>query len=213
MWARQSHATEACNLFVRISSRGISGCAAFCLQAGCRERSSRIRDAIHNLAPELLHAKRSFTRAATDRPGFYPIPIGTAGISAVDIRDIAEAAAITLTENGHEGKTYDLVGPTLIDGPGVAALWSKLLGKNVRYGGHHFDRWEQEMRSHVPAWMAFDFRTMYQAYFDRGFASTASQASRLTELLGHPPRATPSLPPRPLAGGGQPRSETEPGSL
>lgn len=64
-------------------------------------------------------------------PGVYPIPIGTAGISAVDIRDIAEAVAITLTENGHEGKTHDLVGPTLADGPGVAALWSKLLGKNV----------------------------------------------------------------------------------
>ena len=122
-------------------------------------------------------------------PGVYPVPIGTAGISAVDIRDIAEAAATTLTQNGHEGKTYDLVGPTLIDGPGVAALWSKLLGKNVRYGGQDFDRWEQEMRSHVAAWMAFDLRTMYQAYFDRGFASTTSQVARLTELLGHPPRS------------------------
>jgi len=39
------------------------------------------------------------------------------------------------------------------------------LGKTL-YGGHDFDRWEQETRSHVPAWMAFDFRTMYQAYFD-----------------------------------------------
>lgn len=122
-------------------------------------------------------------------PGVYPIPIGTAGISAVDIRDVAEAAAISLTENGHEGKTYHLVGPALIDGPGVAALWSKLLGKSVTYAGHDFDRWEQEMRSHLPAWMAFDLRTMFQAYFDRGFVSTAGQAARLTELLGHPPRS------------------------
>ncbi len=35
--------------------------------------------------------------------------IGNAGISAVDVRDIAEVAAITLTEEGHGGKTYDLV--------------------------------------------------------------------------------------------------------
>jgi hypothetical protein len=34
---------------------------------------------------------------------------GTAGISAVDSRDIAEATAITLAEHVHEGKTYDLV--------------------------------------------------------------------------------------------------------
>lgn len=43
-------------------------------------------------------------------PGVYPMPIGTAGICAVDVRDIAEAAAISLTEEGHEGKIYDLVG-------------------------------------------------------------------------------------------------------
>ena len=44
-------------------------------------------------------------------PGVYPMPIGTAGICAVDIRDIAEAAAISLAEDGHDGQTYDLVGP------------------------------------------------------------------------------------------------------
>jgi len=41
--------------------------------------------------------------------GVYPMPIGTLGISAVDTRDIAEAAAISLTEKGHDGQTYDLV--------------------------------------------------------------------------------------------------------
>ena len=44
-------------------------------------------------------------------PGIYPMPLGTPGISAVDIRDIAEAAAIALTTEGHEGKTYNLNGP------------------------------------------------------------------------------------------------------
>src|SRR6185437_2091474 len=37
---------------------------------------------------------------ALNGPGIYPMPIGTAGICAVDIRDIAEAAAISLTEDG-----------------------------------------------------------------------------------------------------------------
>lgn len=32
--------------------------------------------------------------------GIYPMPIGTAGIAVADIRDIAEAAAIFLTEAG-----------------------------------------------------------------------------------------------------------------
>ncbi len=44
-------------------------------------------------------------------PGIYPMPIGTAGIASADVRDIAEAAAISLTEEGHDGKTYDVVSP------------------------------------------------------------------------------------------------------
>ena len=38
------------------------------------------------------------------------MPLGTAGIAAADMRDIAEAAAISLTEEGHEEQTYDIVG-------------------------------------------------------------------------------------------------------
>jgi uncharacterized protein YbjT (DUF2867 family) len=121
--------------------------------------------------------------------GIYPMPIGTAGIGAVDVRDIAEAAAISLTDEGHDGKTYDLVGPAAITGPGNAAIWGQLLGKEIRYTGHDFDRWEQEMRSRVPAWSAFDLRAMFQGYFDRGFASTETEVKRLTTLLGHAPRS------------------------
>jgi uncharacterized protein YbjT (DUF2867 family) len=122
-------------------------------------------------------------------PGIYPMPIGTAGICAVDTRDIAEAAAISLTREGHEGQTYDLVGPTLISGPGNAATWSKLLGKEVKYTGHNFDQWEEQMRARAPGWTAFDLRTMFQGYFDRGFASTEQEVTRVTKLLGHAPRS------------------------
>lgn len=128
-------------------------------------------------------------KAALTGPGIYPMPIGTEGICAVDVRDIAEAAAISLTSEGHDGQTYDLVGPTLITGPGNAALWSKLLGKPIHYTGHNFDQWEQQMRTMVPAWTAFDLRTMFQGYFDRGFASTDAEVQRLTHLLGHAPRS------------------------
>ncbi len=128
-------------------------------------------------------------KAALTGPGIYPMPIGTAGIAAVDIRDIAEAAAMSLVEDGHDGQTYDLVGPTLIDGPGNAAVWGKLLDKDIKYTGHNFDQWEQTMRGKVPAWMAFDLRMMFQGYFDRGFASTETEVTRITKLLGHAPRS------------------------
>ena len=128
-------------------------------------------------------------KGALTSAGVYPIPIGTAGIATADIRDIAEAAAISLTEKGHEQQTYDIVGPTLITGPGNAALWSKLLGKEIKYTGHNFDQWEQGMRANMPSWSAFDLRMMFQGYFDRGFASTETEVARLTKLLGRAPRS------------------------
>jgi uncharacterized protein YbjT (DUF2867 family) len=121
--------------------------------------------------------------------GIYPMPIGTAGICAVDTRDIAEAAAISLTQEGHDGQTYDLVGPSVISGPGNAATWSKLLGREIKYTGHNFDQWEQQMRANVPGWSAFDLRMMFQGYFDRGFASTETEVARITKLLGRAPRS------------------------
>ena len=126
---------------------------------------------------------------ALTKVGVYPMPLGTAGIASADIRDIAEAAAISLTEEGHGGQTYDIVSPTLISGPGNAALWSKLLGKEITYTGHDFDQWEQTMRTRMPGWSAFDLRMMLQGYFERGFASTETEVARLTKLLGHAPRS------------------------
>ena len=141
------------------------------------------------LRPGYYIQNDAMLKDALKGPGIYPMPIGTAGICAVDTRDIAEAAAISLTGEGHEGQTYDLVGPTLISGPGNAATWSKLLGKEVKYTGHDFDQWEQQMRARVPGWTAFDLRTMFQGYFDRGFASTEQEVARVTKLLGHAPRS------------------------
>ena len=48
-------------------------------------------------------------------------PIGDAAVSAIDTRDIAEAAAVTLTTGGHEGRTYTLTGPRAVTHTEIAA--------------------------------------------------------------------------------------------
>ena len=63
------------------------------------------------------------------KAGIYPMPFGPVGVSAVDVRDIAEAAAIALTSDGHQGKTYNLNGPQVLSGPKVASIWSAVLAK------------------------------------------------------------------------------------
>ena len=57
----------------------------------------------------------------------------------------------------------DIVSPTTISSPGNAALWSKLLGKEIKYTGHNFDQWKQGMRAKVQGWSAFNLRIMFQA--------------------------------------------------
>jgi uncharacterized protein YbjT (DUF2867 family) len=122
------------------------------------------------------------------KAGIYPMPLGPVGISAVDIRDIAEVAAIALTSERHYGKTYNLNGPEVLSGPKVASVWSGLLGKEVSYSGDDMDAFEQQMRKGAPSWSAFDIRMMFQGYLERGFIADAGDIETLTELLGHTPR-------------------------
>jgi uncharacterized protein YbjT (DUF2867 family) len=122
--------------------------------------------------------------------GVYPIPAGNQGLAAVDVRDIAEAAAITLTEEDHGGKTYDLVSSEMLTGPAAAATWSKLLGKKITYAGHgDFDGFEAQLRNTgTPSWIAYDLRVMFQGYVERGLSNTEDQTARFAALLGHQPR-------------------------
>ncbi|MBO0797404.1 MAG: NmrA family NAD(P)-binding protein [Blastocatellia bacterium] len=85
------------------------------------------------------------------KAGIYPMPLGSEGVSAVDIRDIAESAAIALTTEGHHGKTYNLNGPDVLSGPKVAAIWSELLGRKIQYAGHDMNAFEQQMRERMPS--------------------------------------------------------------
>src|ERR1700678_2996172 len=126
---------------------------------------------------------------ALTNTGIYPMPLGRVGISAVDVRDIAEAAAIALTSDKHHGKTYNLNGPTMLSGSKAAAIWSSLLDKEVRYVCEDMDAFEEQMRTHAPSWSAFDIRMMFQGYLERGFAAEKGDLKALTELLGHAPRS------------------------
>ena len=121
-------------------------------------------------------------------PGLYPMPIGTAGIAAVDVRDIAEAAAVSLTTDGHAGKTYNVVGPAPLSGPGAASVWSEALGKPVKYPDPPLTAFEGQLRQTLPAWQAMDLRLMFQGFQERGLVPAAADVAVLAGLIGHAPR-------------------------
>jgi uncharacterized protein YbjT (DUF2867 family) len=121
--------------------------------------------------------------------GVYPQPIGSAGLSRVDVRDIAEAAAITLMSSGHEGQSFDLVGPEVHTGASTAETWARALGRPVVYGGDDLDAWEKQSLQYMPDWAAYDFRNMYEFFQEKGLKASADAIDRQTRLLGHAPRS------------------------
>ena len=140
------------------------------------------------IRPNYFSQNDATLKDALSKAGTYPMPLGQVGVSAVDIRDIAEAAAIALTSDGHFGKTYNLNGPEALSGPRMASIWSGLLGKEVRYSGDDMDAFEVQMRKRAPSWSAFDIRMMFQGYLERGFVAEPGDVEILTNLLGHAPR-------------------------
>jgi uncharacterized protein YbjT (DUF2867 family) len=140
------------------------------------------------IRPNYFYQNDASLKDVITMAGVYPMPLGAPGVSAVDTRDIAEAAAISLTSKGHLGRTYNLNGPQVLSGAKVASIWSGLLGQEIRYPGEDLDAFEEQMRKNAPSWSAFDIRMMFQGYLERGFAAEDGDVEILTKLLGHPPR-------------------------
>jgi uncharacterized protein YbjT (DUF2867 family) len=121
--------------------------------------------------------------------GVYPQPIGDVGLHRVDVRDIAEAAAVALTTTGHEGQTYDVVGPEAFTGQSTAETWSRALGKPIAYGGNDLEAWEKQMLQYMPDWGVYDFKHMYAFFQKDGLKASPEAIDRQTRLLGHAPRS------------------------
>ncbi|KRC22479.1 SDR family oxidoreductase [Acidovorax sp. Root219] len=123
--------------------------------------------------------------------GVYPMPIGNKGLAMVDVRDIAEVAAIELLRRERASEPLplariNLVGPDTLTGDAVAALWSAALGRTVAYGGDDTAGFETNLRNAMPQWMAYDMRLMAERFITDGMVPEAGDVERLVQLLGRP---------------------------
>jgi len=126
--------------------------------------------------------------------GVYGMPIGSRGLSMVDIRDIGEAAARELLRREKADgplprETYALVGPDSLNADAVTAIWSEILDRPIRYAGDDLNVLEQRMKAFAPGWLAYDMRLMLRRYQSDGAVASADEIERLTTLLGRPPRS------------------------
>jgi uncharacterized protein YbjT (DUF2867 family) len=140
------------------------------------------------LAPNNFYQNDLFFVDRIVQHGAYPQPLGSIGLNRVDVRDIAEAAVNALTESGHEGRVYPLVGPEVMTGEKTAEIWSQYLDRNTRYAGDDLDSWEGYARQMLPGWLVDDFRVMYEYFQDHGLLATDADFEQQSRILHHDPR-------------------------
>ncbi|NNU46194.1 NmrA/HSCARG family protein [Rhizobium sp. WYCCWR 11279] len=126
--------------------------------------------------------------------GAYPMPVGPKGLSMIDVRDIAEIAALELLRRQQAAeplalKRINLVGPETLTGTDIAAIWSDVLARPIHYGGDNTEGFEQNLKQFMPAWMAYDMRLMGERFITDGMLPEAGDLERLTKLLGRPLRS------------------------
>jgi uncharacterized protein YbjT (DUF2867 family) len=118
--------------------------------------------------------------------GIYrvPYPIETR-LSLVDLDDVADVAALVLTNTGHSGATYELVGTPPLSQIEVAETFGRALNRTVRAEAETIESWENRARS---AGMDDHQRDtlikMFQAYTSYGLKGNPNV---LSWLLGRAP--------------------------
>ncbi|MGO7549989.1 SDR family oxidoreductase [Rhizobium leguminosarum] len=126
--------------------------------------------------------------------GAYPMPVGPKGLAMIDVRDIAEIAALELLRREQAAEPLvleriNLVGPETLTGTDIAAIWSDVLARPIHYGGDNTEGFEQNLKQFMPAWMAYDMRLMGERFLTDGMLPEVGDVERLTKLLGRPLRS------------------------
>ena len=122
------------------------------------------------------------------REGIYPEPIGSIGLSRIDVRDIADAAVHALVGPKHRSGTYSLVGPDVITGDSAAETYSRHLTKNIRYAGNDLHLWRKRVSLLLPQRMIEDLSTMFRYFQDYGLRATYSELAQTRDILHRGPR-------------------------
>jgi len=127
-------------------------------------------------------------RSAIMQYNIYPQPIGGKGLNRADVRDIADCAINALMRSGHEGQTYDVNGPDILTGEGTAGIYTKHLGREVRYSGDDLDAWGEKVKNLMPEFMIPEMRIMYEFFQENGMIASREDLEKTQKLLGHKPR-------------------------
>lgn len=123
--------------------------------------------------------------AAIIERGEYKVPYSVDAVfSPIDLNNVAEVAALALTDRSHSGAIYQLAGPDALSSRDMAASVTSALGKEVRAFEEPLNDWIRAAKNRKMNAYAIDALTKMFAYYnEHGFAGNSKA---LEKLLGRP---------------------------
>jgi uncharacterized protein YbjT (DUF2867 family) len=119
------------------------------------------------------------------KTGSFSVPMGDAAIAMIDVRDIASVAAAALTEDGHEGRVYEITGPEALTFMEVAEKLSSVLDRPVEYREVSTEAARKRMlESGLPEWNVTGMIELVEDY-RRGNGTKVTQTVR--DVTGREP--------------------------
>jgi NAD(P)H dehydrogenase (quinone) len=113
-----------------------------------------------------------------------PYPV-TTRLSLVDLQDVAEAAALVLTTDGHSGAVYELAGTDPLSQVEVATAIGRALGRPVRAEAETVESWQQRTRAAgIGEYEGATLAAMFRYYAAHGLIGNSRV---LASVLGRKP--------------------------
>jgi uncharacterized protein YbjT (DUF2867 family) len=133
------------------------------------------------LRPNSFYQNMLWSAGTIKAQGAFYLPLRDARQSLVDVRDIATVAVAVLTGSGHTGKTYEITGPQSLSMNDVAATFTKVLGRPIKYVDLPADAAKDGMlKAGMPAWNAAAVTDLYGVFATGQYARTTDTIEKVT---------------------------------
>lgn len=110
---------------------------------------------------------------------------GEGEVSHIDIRDVGAVAVRVLTEEGHQGKAYELTGPEALTNGRIAQILSDDVRREIKYINLTDEQLKQAMiASGVPEWSVTAVTDLQRLYREGGASAVSGGVE---QLLGRKP--------------------------
>lgn len=128
----------------------------------------------------------TYQGASILQEGKIYLPLGTGKVSYIDANDIAAVATKVLTQPGYDSRILELTGPEAISVTEVAAILSRVSGREITYVDVPEEAARQAMQNqHMPDWMV-DAMLELNSILKAGYGATVTNT--VEQVTGRPAR-------------------------